>query len=385
MYRLKEPAVQDLDPGQMYGMLSAVQDRLQMLDWQWRGLNLQYRLIDAFTSTVSLAFLTFVVAAVACVVISKKSVDFLTMTLLTISIVPDWVSVSTSWAATLSRAAQDYAIVSGKLTDISVLSGHLLHCAARPECIRSYTATLASKPQYTGHGCLATALLAIDVVMRRAILSGAMSAMLLRSKRVVIGGLLLVPVLASCVSMVVHIKETCWPGAIAQVGNLSVRQAWAVSGPRQLDTTTAELVKLSGNLSIAAGVYHIWGERDAINAYFKMGSKGAGLRRACWLFMILVLPMCIARAWRSFYSSYDGGRSSQSILVYALFTAADSLVPRLMSMLPGLVSLACPLGSSGDSCQNVAMDKPAAAAAPTDVPSQEFRDVKMNIIESSSA
>ncbi|KAI0374918.1 hypothetical protein BV20DRAFT_401373 [Pilatotrama ljubarskyi] len=90
------------------------------------------------------------------------------------------------------------------------------------------------------------------------------------------GCLLLVPVLASCVSVALHIKTTCWPGVIARVGEVYVKEAWTVLGPRQLDSTTAILVGLTEIFAVIAGVHWAWAEWSAVKKYIRNRPKHGG-------------------------------------------------------------------------------------------------------------
>ncbi|KAI0362128.1 hypothetical protein OH77DRAFT_1515431 [Trametes cingulata] len=325
-----------LDSNELYSIVSVMQDRIEdQLSWSW--LNFREVFTDTLASTVSLGALTVIVAVVLYIVISKRMQDNTTTFLLTYTLL-DWVTAFSAWLMSLSRAAQAYALVRSKIADIYGATDQLLYCVATSDCAQAYSVP-NGVPDYTSHGCAGTALLAADVVMREAVISGPLLFVLSAQKRWVAAIPLLSLFLASSASAVLHVKNTCEPGAIPEADAVYSGDGWLVFDPVPVDAATARLAWLTNVYALLLILHRLWEDREAIKAYMSDDPIRAGAKWVAWVGVTFAVPAFITETWMTYYDSHEGGRSSDSAVVYAFFALTNSLLIPLMGMYPGLAGL----------------------------------------------
>ncbi|KAL1944455.1 hypothetical protein VTO73DRAFT_2885 [Trametes versicolor] len=328
----------DVLPGIINDAASAIERRNTGLNWHW--LDVRNNIIDLVTRTIGLGLFTSIAVALLYIVISRKWRDGVTALIL-ITVLPDCLSQFTVWLAVLSRLAQTYSLMRASILDIGVLAERISACANDPQCEKTMAYALwNSKPEYTANGCVGTALIASDRILHAAVICGAAVVFLLSAKRlgVVTGLLLFAPLVAACVSAVMHVKRVCRPDPIVVPGAtfLRVSTSWEIFHPKGIDPTTTRLLQLTSAAALLLIVHYFWTNRGALKLFLKGGPKRGQF--TYWVVVTFVLPMCVNRGWYSLRGAYRPG-PNMPVLQYAFFSAGDALLVPLMVIYPGIAQL----------------------------------------------
>ncbi|RPD53782.1 hypothetical protein L226DRAFT_541077 [Lentinus tigrinus ALCF2SS1-7] len=290
--------------------------------------------------TSALVVSTLLTAVLTYLVVSRRLKE--SYPALAIWFIPKWVTGVTIWLKALSNAVQDYALLGMYIPGISNGMDAAEGCLAGTICESGDFLSL-SQPLYTGHGCVGTALKDAIGLIQDAMLCAYLLLHVVPDfgSGKLMKGVVVAPFLSVCVSVLLHVKETCLPEDLILNNGERMQRTWQmrIFEPRRIDPATAKFIWLLHTVALVLLALWAWKHRQSYIDTLR-GSAEAGYGWIKTLLVMYAIPpavMAVLVHVQIRTCDMNTVTSTCPLWLHALFGSIYSFVTPLLDIWPGLV------------------------------------------------